>query len=63
MEEEVHIHAGSIVAAVWSRSRLRFFCESMDCRLPGSSVRGTFQARILEWVAVSYSRKSSQPKD
>jgi len=33
----------------------------MDCRQPGSSVHGIFQARILEWVAISYSRASSQP--
>ena len=30
-------------------------CDPMDCSLPGSSVHGTFQARILEWVSVSYS--------
>ena len=35
----------------------------MDCSLPGSSVRGTLQARILEWVATSFSRGSSQPRD
>ena len=35
----------------------------MDCSLPGSSVHGVFQARILEWVAISYSRGSSQPRD
>ena len=35
-------------------------CDPMDCSLPGSSVRGIFQARILEWVAVSYSNSSSQ---
>ena len=35
----------------------------MDCRLPGSSVHGVFQARILEWVAISSSRGSSQPRD
>ena len=35
----------------------------MDCSLPGSSVHGIFQARILEWVVVSYSRGSSQPRD
>ena len=29
-------------------------CNSMDCSLPGSSVLGIFQARILEWVAISY---------
>ena len=37
--------------------------DSMDCSLPGSSVHGVFQARILEWVAISYSRGSSQPRD
>ena len=31
--------------------------------LPGSSVHGIFQARILEWVAISFSRRSSQPRD
>ena len=35
----------------------------MDCRLPGSSVHGILQARILEWVAVSSSRRSSRPRD
>ena len=35
----------------------------MDCRLPGSSVHGISQARILEWGAISFSRGSSQPRD
>ena len=35
----------------------------MDCSLPGSSVQGIFQARILEWVAISFSRGSSPPRD
>ena len=35
----------------------------MDCSLPGSSVPGTSQARILEWVAISFSRESSPPMD
>ena len=38
-------------------------CDPMDCRLPGSSVHGIFRARILEWVAISFSRGSSQPRD
>ena len=38
-------------------------CNPRDCSPPGSSVHGIFQARILEWVAVSYSRGSSQPRD
>ena len=35
----------------------------MDCNLTGSSIDGIFQARTLEWVAISYSRASSQPRD
>ena len=35
------------------------FCDPMDCSLPGSSVHGIFQARVLEWVAISFSRISS----
>ena len=38
-------------------------CDPMDCSLPGSSVCGIFQARVLEWVAISFSRRSSQPRD
>ena len=36
-------------------------CDPMDCSPPGSSVHGILQARILEWVAISSSRGSSQP--
>ena len=35
----------------------------MDCRLPGSSVHGILQAKILEWVAVPSSRGPSRPRD
>ena len=35
----------------------------MDCSPPGSSVHGVLQARILEWVAISFSRGSSQPRN
>ena len=38
-------------------------CNPFDCSLPDSSVHGIFQARILEWVAISSSRASSQPRD
>ena len=38
-------------------------CDSMDCSPPGSSVRGILQARILEWVAIPFSRVSSRPRD
>ena len=38
-------------------------CDPMDCSLPGSSVHRIFQARVLEWVAISFSRRSSWPRD
>ena len=38
-------------------------CDSMDCSLPGSSVHGIFQAIVLEWIAISFSKGSSQPRD
>ena len=47
---------GIVLSLVWLRS-------PMDCSLPGSSTHGIFQARILERVAISYSRGSSQHRD
>ena len=38
-------------------------CNPMDCSPPGSSVQGILQARILNWVAISFSRGSSRPRD
>ena len=38
-------------------------CNSMDCGPPGYSVHGIPQEKSLEWVAISYSRGSSQPRD
>ena len=38
-------------------------CDPVDCSLPGSSLHGILQARVLEWVAISFSRGSSQPRD
>jgi len=32
-------------------------CDPMDCSLPGSSVHGIFQARVLEWVVIAFSKK------
>ena len=34
-------------------------CDPMDCSIPGSSVHGIFLAKVLEWVAISFSRGSS----
>ena len=38
-------------------------CDPMDCSPPGSSVHGIYQAGILEWVIISFSRGSSWPRD
>ena len=38
-------------------------CDPMDCSLPGSSDHGILQARLLEWVVISFSRASSRPRD
>ena len=38
-------------------------CNPMDCSSPGSSIHGIFQVRVLEWVAIFFSRGSSRPRD
>ena len=48
-----------VLIALWCPT----LCVPMDCSPPGSSVHGILQARILEWVAISWSRWSSQPRD
>ena len=55
-------HIRYSVNVIYSLSYVQL-CDSMDCSLPGSSVCGISQARILEWVAISFSRGSSQPRD
>ena len=54
---------GAVWGAVLSLSVVSDSCNPMDCSPPGSSVHGILQARILEWVAISFSRRSSQPRD
>ena len=46
---------------VKSLIHVQLFATPWDCSLPGSSVHGIFQARVLEWVAISFSRGSSNP--
>ena len=50
------------MCCAWSLSRVRL-CNPVDCDRSGSSAHGTFQARILEWVAISFSEGSSQPRN
>ena len=44
-------------------NHVRLFGDAMDCSLPGSSLYRISQVRMLEWVAISFSRESSQPSD
>ena len=54
----------TIVVCGYVFSRVQpFVTPWTDCNLPGSSVYGILQARILEWFAISYARASSQPRD
>ena len=50
------------VACLLSPSVVSDSLQPIDCSPPGSSVLGIFQARILEWVAISYFRAASQPR-
>ena len=58
-------HRGEEVEVKWSEvaQSCPTLCDLMDCSLPDSSVHGIFQARILEWVAISFSRGTSRPRD
>ena len=40
----------------WSRSVVSILSDPMDCSLPGSSIHGIFQARVLEWGAIAFSK-------
>ena len=53
----------SVCARTQLLSQPLTLCHPMDCSPPGSSVHGFSQAGILEWIAISSSRGSSQPKD
>ena len=53
----------SIPSWWFSPSVMSDSCDPMDCSLPASSVHGIFQARILDWVAIFFSRGSSLPRN
>ena len=59
---EGHCHVRMKVESE-SESEVVSDSDSMDCSLPGSSVHGIFQERVLEWVVIALSRWSSQPGD
>ena len=58
---QIHIYT---CMHAWSVSQLCLtLCDTLDCSLPRSPVHGIFQARILEWVAISSSRGPSWPRN
>ena len=71
---EKHQFFGAL-PSLWSKSHIHTWvrvsevtqscptlCDPIDCSLPGSSVHGIFQAIVLEWIAISFSMGSSQPR-
>ena len=50
-----YMHAAAAAAAAKSLQSCPTLCDPIDSSPPGSSVHGVFQARILEWVAISFS--------
>ena len=58
----IHTHTQTHICCLVAKSCLTL-CDPVDCSLPGSSVHVIFQARILEWVVISFSKGSSQPTD
>ena len=50
-----HGTTAAAAAAAKSLQSCLTLCDPMDCSLPGSSIHGIFQARVLEWVAIAFS--------
>ena len=59
MDWEVGIGIHTLLIVVWLLSHVRLLCDPMNSSPPGSSVHEIFQARTLEWVAISFSRGMS----
>ena len=58
-----HCARAECACCALSRSVVSDSWDPIDCSLPGSFVQGILQARILEWVTISFSRGSFQPRD
>ena len=52
-----------VCVCVWITQSCLTLCDPTNCSPPGFSVHGILQARILEWIAIPFSRGSSQPRD
>ena len=51
----MYVFAAAAAAAAKSLQSCPTLCNPMDCSLPGSSIHGIFQERVLEWVAIAFS--------
>ena len=62
-----HMDTQVVCLLFWNKSEVAqlgpTLWDHMGCSLPGSFIHGIFQARVLEWIAISFSRGSSQPRD
>ena len=67
IHRDLQTHVSNVVVKDGSESGVTqscpTLCNPMDCSPPHSSVHGIFQARVLEWVIISFSRRSSWPRD
>ena len=65
LSEVTKLHSGHVAKLCERESEVTqscpTLCDPMDCSLPGSSVHGIFHARILEWVAISFSIERLKP--
>ena len=64
LKKKTHIQYTLLCLVKWSEVAQSYLtlCNPMDCSLPGSSAHGILQAIVLEWIAISFSRGSSQPR-
>ena len=59
----IHVSIACVLLLLLVAKSYPTLCDPMECSLPGSSVREIFQARILQWVTISFFRGSSGPRD
>ena len=59
LHDYIHLHSSESETG----QSCPILCNPVDCSLQGSSIHGILQARILEWVAIPFSKRSSHPRD
>ena len=59
INSDMSVYTEKVIRSVVPLQVMSDFCDPMECSPPGFSVHGVFQARALEWVAISFARGSS----